>query len=71
MVFSSGQWADRHGPYCFYLSTVGAAQASFPCYQQAAYAAYNYDLSRVGVNATSVMNQEGPNDPMEWCEAQA
>ena len=50
-------WADRHGPYCFYLSTVGTGQASFPCYQQAAYAAYNYDLSQLGPNATSVMNQ--------------
>jgi beta-mannosidase len=54
-------WADRHGPYCFYLSTVGPGKAAFPCYEQAAYDAYN------NVSQT-IMNQEGPNNPMEWDE---
>lgn len=54
-------WADRHGPYCFYLSDVGKGKAAFPCYQQAAYEAYNSDDA-------PVMNQEGPNNPMEWDE---
>ena len=54
-------WADRHGPYCFYLSHVGDGKSPFPCYQQAAYEAYNEFTQ-------TVMNQEGPNDPMEWDE---
>ena len=55
-------WADRHGPYCFYLSTVGPGESSFPCYQQAGYEAYNSKEDQ------NIMNQEGPNDPMEWDE---
>lgn len=54
-------WADRHGPYCFYLSVTGSGRASFPCWQSPAYEAYNSALS-------NVMNQEGPNDPFEWDE---
>ena len=54
-------WADRHGPYCFYLSTVGPGQSSFPCYEQSAYDAYNNE-------SQTIMNQEGPNNPMEWDE---
>ena len=52
-------WADRHGPYCFYLSYTGPAEAAFPCYQRAAYDVYNNDTQ-------TIMNQEGPNNPMEW-----
>lgn len=54
-------WADRHGPYCFYLAVTGSGRASFPCWQSPAYEAYNSASS-------NVMNQEGPNDPFEWDE---
>lgn len=56
-------WADRHGPYCFYLSNAGPGRASFPCFQSPGYKAYNG-----GANAINWMNQEGPNDPFEWDE---
>ena len=54
-------WADRHGPYCFYLSHVADYSASFPCSPQPGYSVFN----NVDDN---IMNQEGPNNPMEWDE---
>ena len=56
---------DRHGPYCAYLSTVGPGKASFPCWEQAIYQAFNQDRMHYDAH---VMNQEGANNPMEWDE---
>lgn len=30
-------WADRHGPYCFYLSNAGPGESAFPCWTKSGY----------------------------------